>query len=536
MYYQAAAILWAQWRTLRNYLPRTGKGSLIFSLFMTVAWYGTWALGAVGVHAIIADPGSIETLQRFLPIGLFLAFLYWQIVPILMVSTGSSLDLKRLLVYPIPHGQLFTIEVALRLSTAVEMLIMLTAAALGLLRNPGLPLWSPVVLLPFAGFNLLLSAGLRELVSRLFAYRRVRELAVLVIVLAAALPQVLIETNLAARLRSLSPGLRLPEHIWPWGATANIALGQGTIADGIVVLFWVAAAYAFGRWQFERGLRFDAEAARATKVKREERPGWLEYAYRLPNAIFRDPLGGLVEKEIRILSRAPRFRLVFIMGFSFGLLIWLPITFGRMRNPDSLMAGNYLTFISVYALMLMSEVSIWNVFGFDRSAAQAYYVIPVRFSTVLKSKNLAALFFVFLEITIILLVCLLIRLPVTWPKVLEAYAVCAVFATYLLAVGNLSSMHNPKPMNPAQSWRSSGAGRFQAMLLLIYPVLALPIILAYLARYAFESEAAFYAVLAVAAILGAIVYWVAIDSAVSAAEERKEAIVTTLSHGEGPVG
>jgi ABC-2 type transport system permease protein len=223
------------------------------------------------------------------------------------------------------------------------------------------------------------------------------------------------------------------------------------------------------------------------------------------------------------------------MGFSFGLLVWLPITFGRMRNPDSIMAANYLTFISVYALMLMSEISIWNVFGFDRSAAQVYYAMPVSFSTVLRSKNLAAMFFVFLEITVILFVCMLIGLPVTWSKVLEAYSVCSVFALYLLAVGNLSSVHNPKPMNPARSWGSSGAGRFQAMLLLIYPVLALPIMLAYLARYAFESSAAFYAVLAIAALLGAIVYSIAIDSAVSAADVRKEAIVTKLSHGEGPV-
>ena len=535
MYQQAVAILWAQWRTLRNYFPRTGKGSLAFSLFMTAAWYGTWVLGGFGVYALIADPESRDALRRFLPIGLFIAFLYWQVIPILMVSTGSSLDLKRLLVYPIPHGQLFNIEVMLRLSTAVEMLIMLTAAGLGLLKNPTLPFWSPAILLPFAAFNLLLSAGLRELAGRLFTRRRIREIAVLVIVMAAALPQVFMATGVPARIRRLSTGAHLPENIWPWGAAAHIALGEGTAADVFVIALWVAAAYVFGRWQFERGLKFDADAARATKSGRDGRTGWLETLYRLPVAIFHDPLGALIEKEIRFLSRAPRFRLVFIMGFSFGLLIWLPIAIGRMKDPDSVMAANYLTFISVYALMLMSEVSIWNVFGFDRSASQAYYVMPVSFSTVLKGKNLAAMFFVFLEVTVILLVCILIRLPVTWQKVLEAYAVCAVFAVYLLAVGNLSSVHNPKPMNPTQSWRSSGAGRFQAMLLLIYPVLAVPIVLAYLARYAFESTAAFYVVLTVAALLGAIVYWVAIDSAVTAAEERKESIVTTLSHGEGPV-
>ncbi len=35
-----------------------------------------------------------------------------------------------------------------------------------------------------------------------------------------------------------------------------------------------------------------------------------------------------------MLARSPRFRLVFLMGFSFGLLIWLPLAFGN-KNPGS---------------------------------------------------------------------------------------------------------------------------------------------------------------------------------------------------------
>ena len=42
-----------------------------------------------------------------------------------------------------------------------------------------------------------------------------------------------------------------------------------------------------------------------------------------------------LEKELRFLSRAPRFRLVFMMGFSFGLLIWAPMAFGRATSSGS---------------------------------------------------------------------------------------------------------------------------------------------------------------------------------------------------------
>jgi hypothetical protein len=59
--------------------------------------------------------------------------------------------------------------------------------------------------------------------------------------------------------------------------------------------------------------------------------------------------------------------------------------------------------------------------------------------------------------------------------------------------------------------------------------------LAYAARYAFESDIAFYAVLAFDIGIGIVVYWVAMDSALDTAQLRKEDIVSVLSRGEGPL-
>ena len=63
----------------------------------------------------------------------------------------------------------------------------------------------------------------------------------------------------------------------------------------------------------------------------------------------------------------------------------------------------------------------------------------------------------------------------------------------------------------------------------------LPVLLAYGARYAFHSEPAFYVFLAFAALLGVVVYWLALESAGNVAERRKEQIITELSRGDGPV-
>ena len=76
-----------------------------------------------------------------------------------------------------------------------------------------------------------------------------------------------------------------------------------------------------GGWQFERNLRYDATAAQATPDRALARPGIAERFFRMPGAVH-DPLAGIVEKELRSLARTPRFRMVFAMGFTFGLAVW----------------------------------------------------------------------------------------------------------------------------------------------------------------------------------------------------------------------
>jgi ABC-2 type transport system permease protein len=529
----ASAIVWAQYRTLRNFYSRGNTGGLVFTVLMSVLWYGMVTTGAVFIAILLADPNRRELAGRLLPAGLLLTFLYWQVVPIILAATGASLDMKRLTVYPVTHNQLFLLEVLLRLTTGLEMVIVLAGATIGLLLNPAAPAWTPLGFVPFIAMNLLLSAGIRDLLGRLLARKRVREIAVFGLVLLMALPQLLLLSGAGQKLRvGLS---RMDFRWWPWSVTGRIAAGDSGFAEWLVLLGWTGLAYVFGRWQFDRGFRFDADTARAADAPSGRTASWAEAVYRIPTMLFPDPLGALIEKEVRFLSRAPRFRLVFLMGFSFGLIIWLPLAFGRGNAEESMMASNYLTFVTVYALMLLGEVTFWNTFGFDRSAAQLYFVTPVKMPVVLLAKNIASATFVLLEVTAVAAVCMLLRLPVTLGKLTESYAVTLVLALYLMAIGNLGSTYYPRPVDPSKSWRSASAGRFQALLLLIYPVVSIPIALAYLAQYAFDSILAFYAVLLFAAALGAVVYWVAMDSAVTAASDRREKLVATLSQGEGPV-
>jgi ABC-2 type transport system permease protein len=62
-----------------------------------------------------------------------------------------------------------------------------------------------------------------------------------------------------------------------------------------------------------------------------------------------------------------------------------------------------------------------------------------------------------------------------------------------------------------------------------------PILLAYLARYAFDSQAALFGVLGLDAVVGLIVYRVALDSAVRTADLTRESMIAALSTGDGPI-
>jgi ABC-2 type transport system permease protein len=223
------------------------------------------------------------------------------------------------------------------------------------------------------------------------------------------------------------------------------------------------------------------------------------------------------------------------MGFTFGLVIWLPLALGRGGLTRSFFSANYLTVVSVYSLLLLSEVCFWNSFGFDRSGAQIYFLAPVPFTRVLVGKNLSAIFFILVEITAVTVVCGFLGMPLNPSRLLEAYSVAGVISIFLLGAGNLLSIHQARGVNPSTSFRAGAAGRVQAMLFVIYPIAFLPAALAYFARWALDSQMAFFGVLAFDAMVGLVVYRVALDSAAAAAERLREQVIAALSSGEGPI-
>src|SRR3954453_10390815 len=126
------------------------------------------------------------------------------------------------------------------------------------------------------------------------------------------------------------------------------------------------------------------------------------------------------------------------MGFTFGLAVWFPVVASETERGSW-----FLTVVCVYALTLMGQVSYWNCFGFDRGAAALYFAAPVPMARVLAGKNIAALIYIYLEVFMVVGGTMALRLSTGWGQAFETLTVMGICAAYMLALGNLGSVHYP---------------------------------------------------------------------------------------------
>src|SRR4051812_11285104 len=188
MFNQVLAIIEAQLRSTFHVYSRGSKAGAIVASVITAAWYLLITLGAVGAAFFCATTNRGPLLRYGIASGCLFIIVYWQFMPLMLVSTGVGLDLKRLVVYPLSRLQLFGLELALRVTSGIEPLMLMAGASIGLWFNPALRWWSPLAFVPFTVFNLFMASGLRAVFGRLFAGRRTREISMLILVLVATLP------------------------------------------------------------------------------------------------------------------------------------------------------------------------------------------------------------------------------------------------------------------------------------------------------------------------------------------------------------
>ena len=532
MWQQIFAIAWAQARTTRNHLPRTGTGSWLMTL-LTLIWYGSFAfLGWVINLLLSASPMS--EINQWLGAGILGVCLFWQIVPLMTLTGGWSLNLTKLKSFPIQTAVLFGVEALLRITTAFEMVLIVLGAFVGLVRRPDVPLAAPFFVLCLIPLNLLIALGVREFILHSFQRNRMRELFGVVMVSIGLLPQILVRTPLGEKVQpyfiKFAQGAGTP-----WHEVARLSTGHTSTLSLLSLAFWMAAAFAFALWMFAKGLE-DEESMRisdaGSRPEKNRSSIWVSVSG-FPSRLFADPLGVLIEKEIRTLLRMPRFRVMFGMSCFFGIAVFFPL--GGAKGGTSFMRSNFPEIVALYGTLILSDVLFWNIFGFDRSATQIYFVTPLELKQVFLAKNVAATLFVAAQNAMAYFFAIALKFPITPLSLLGAIFASAVVVIFFLSAGNLSSVTVPRAIDPTQTFRKQSSGQTQLWLLGCSLGMLALVGLGLLARWALDSEWALIGVCAVELGLGMIVFRVATDSAVARGMERREEIIDILSKGASQV-
>lgn len=529
MWKQIGAVAWAQFRISRNHLPRTNIGTVLSWLLLSM-WYGLYVSLAV-LLAFDIPSVPIPQLTHWLPSGLFGVFLFWQVVPLLTLSSGWSLQLNKLQIYPISSGALFALETLLRITSAPEMIIILLGAALGLARHGAIPAGAPLALAFFIPFNLFLQLAIRDLVLHSFERNRFRELFAVFIISVGVVPQLLLRSGLATKLKPYFFATA-GNHVAPWFEVASLSLGRFSILDLALIGGWIVLSFALARWMFHRSLvaddSFQTVPTAKPSARRIEISAW-------PSRIFSDPLAALIQKEMQSLVRMPKFRVLFGMSCILGIAVFVPAALNSGDPASAFMRNNLIPVVNVYGLLLLSDTLLLNAFGLDRGAAQAYFVTPVALSVVLRAKNLTAIFFVILQSTVILLVAFVARAPISRMSVASGILASAVVTVFLLAAGNFTSLSMPRPIDPRQTFKKQAGAKMQIWLLACSLGLFVLVGFAFLARYALNSDSVFLLVLIFEFLVGLIVYHLGLQSAVERGLRNSETVVELLSRSSSPV-
>jgi len=533
-----AAILLAQWRSMRSFRTGTGGAGAVVSWISGLLFYGFWAAGAFGAQAFFSNPENGRLFAPVLSASLLLIILYWQVTPVITASMGASVDLKKLLAYPIPHAKLFVVELLLRLTTCAEMILVLIGIGIGLARNPetGGLLRLPRLLgtaLLFIAFNVLLSAAVRSLLERQLLRKRMKEVMMFLFIAITVAPQLLLMKGF--RPRDLDTKQFPDAPFLPWSAASHLFLGTAFLIPLLTLAVLLIAVYLLARWQFEINLHVDVAVSASSSVALTAPSTRWEMLFRWPAMLFPDPTAAIIEKELRSLLRTPQFRFIFITGAAFGLVMYLPHLMGGNKYPHSFFNQNIISFCSVYGVLLLGQVSYFNCFGYERSAVQAWFSYPVPFITTLVAKNLAALTFILVEICLVYLTFFVLRFQPSPGKLAESLVVTLIAALYMMSLGNIASVRMARPLNATQISQGGSTRALNVILLLLVPVVLLPIVLAYWARSVFQSNIVFFTLLAGAAAFGAVLYSIGLHSAVEAATSRREKILSQLSRGEAPL-
>lgn len=543
---QYSAVLHMRWRMLLNSLrSKRGKFELGARIALTLFFCVAGLL--VGVLFGFMSWQFAASRHLYRVVGLLWAvLLIWQLLPVMVATAQESPNLSMLLRFPVNFSSYTLLYLALGLFDLASLAgwISLFSIWLGVsLARPALVLWVAMVVVIFAAFNLLLSRMIFAWVDRWLAQRRTREILGFVFLIFFVGLQLLNPAyhphNAGDRRSMTGPApmralktLEAAQQFLPPGLAARsvYAADSGRRAQAAGLLGGVAGYAAAAGLLLGIRLRAEyrgeslGEAPRATVVRRSTGSASLagESRSRSPRGLIAGPIGGILTKELRILSRSS------VMLFSmFTPLIFLFLFGGTMRadHPSSIQYG--LPIGVAYAFLPLTR-QVCNSLGGEGAGIQLYFLSPTPLRTVMMAKNLFQLGLFLIELAAASSI-VLYRFGRPGPELAMTTFCWLLFAVPAnLAAGNILSITMAYRMTMTRLSREQGSVG-NGLLSLLIQLLTFATGAAIYLPLAFQGYRALAAPILLLLAVGAVFAWLRVLSNIDRiAFARRESLIAAL--------
>jgi len=461
---QLTAVAELRWRMFVNSLRTTrGKLELVSRIMVAFAFAIGGLGGAIGMGFAAAlmisagKPGMIALL-------LWPVFIFWQVFPIMATAFTNNPDSSDLLRFPLSYRSYFLVRLAYGACDPATALGSLWSFGilLGLgFEKPALLPWMLLVLLAFAGFNLLFLQMVFAWVERWLAQRRTRELMGILFVLLMLSFQLIgpLTQYFEKRARPGAPQyvqryvelLAPVQGILPPGLAAD-AIAQavysrfmtGFSSLALLCAFVLLIGYCLHvrlRAQYRGENLSEVAVASAVPKDRSLQLGW-----NLPG--FGTPVAAVFEKETRYLLRSGPMLLTLIMPI-FVLVIFRLGALNPARHSGAFLARTTdMAFptAAAYTLLVLTNLA-YNNFGADAGGIQFFYASPVSFREIVLAKNLTHASILAVEVLVAWIAVSFLYGRPTLDITIASLAGLLFAAPVNFSAGNLLSIYSPKKLD-----------------------------------------------------------------------------------------
>jgi ABC-2 type transport system permease protein len=542
--YRAVAAM--RWRMTVNTLRSTrGKFELGARIFATGFLSFVWLLAGTGC-GFLAYRFTSDGNLALLPFLFWPVLLFWQLIPVMIASSQENVDLGFLLRFPIgfPSYSLLYLVLGIFDISSLAGAILLLGIWIGTVAaKPSLAGWMMLALALFALFNFVLSRMIFAWIDRWLAQRKTREILGIVSLVFFVGIQLLNPAyhphsgharsmNWPALIRTLKAVDRVQQFFPPGLAAKSIdaaEAGHPWLAEGL--LSGVAAYTAIAGLLLGIRLRAEyrgenlGEAPLVAAKRRSRKPAAEagEMKRRSSRGLFDGPVGGILAKELRTLTRSS------VMLFSmFTPLIFLFLIGGTMRadHPSSMQYGFPIGV--AYAFLPLTR-QVCNSLGGEGAGIQLYFLSPTPFRTVMLSKNIFQLGLFLIELVLACSI-LIYRFGLPGPELALTTLCWLLFAVPAnLAAGNILSITMAYRMTMTRVSREQGSvgnGLLSLLIqLLIFVVgAAIYVPLAFLEHKEFAAP-----ILLLLAAVGVFVWRRGLSNVDRMAADRREALISVLT-------